>query len=80
MYSGCVSDSSITATICGNEEEALSLRQADQRESGDESESDQEGEVSRESCHEGEASCQDSVISNHTRRKAVSQFICESKF
>ena len=42
-----VSDSTITATICGSEEEALSLKQADDRESGDESESDQEGEVSQ---------------------------------
>lgn len=37
-------DSTISATICGNEEEALSLKQTDQRESGDESDSDQEGE------------------------------------
>ena len=42
-----VSDKAINATICGSEEEALSLKQADQRESGDESDSDQEGEVSQ---------------------------------
>ncbi|XP_043218537.1 THO complex subunit 5 homolog [Amphibalanus amphitrite] len=37
-------DSSISATICGSEEEAVTLKMADQRESGDESESDQEAE------------------------------------
>ncbi|XP_037077572.1 THO complex subunit 5 homolog [Pollicipes pollicipes] len=40
-------DAAVSATICGNEEEACSLKQADQRDAVDESDSDQEAEVSR---------------------------------
>ncbi|XP_037077223.1 THO complex subunit 5 homolog [Pollicipes pollicipes] len=37
-------DAAVSATICGNEEEACSLKQADQRDAVDESDSDQEAE------------------------------------